>query len=145
MRPKIVALQMAERPAFVPADVSVYVPLSANVFLPHDDTREHLNYLAAVLNSRLLWRWFRRQAKRRGVGLEINGHVLAAAPVRRIDFADPAAKSRHDRLVELVDEMLLLTRRLRAAGPQAEASELRRRHDDVDRRIDLTVDEVYGA
>jgi hypothetical protein len=135
---------MAERPALVPASVPVYVPLSANVFLPREDTPEHLNYLAAVLNSRLLWRWFRRHAKHRGVGLEINGHVLALAPLRRIDFADPAQKARHDRLVELVDEMLGLTRRLRAGGLQR-APDAVRRHAEVDRRIDALVEEVYGV
>lgn len=145
LRPKIVALQMAERPAFVPASVPVYVPLSANVFLPREDTPEHLNYFAAVLNSRLLWRWFRRHAKHRGVGLEINGHILALAPLCRIDFADPAQKARHDRLVELVDEMLGLTRRLRAGCPQGEEDALRRRHAEVDRRIDAVVEEVYGV
>jgi len=144
LRPKIVALQMAERPAFVPASVPVYVPLSANVFLPREDAPEHLNYFAAVLNSRLLWRWFRRHAKGRGVGLEINGHVLVRAPVRRIDFADPAQKARHDRLVELVDEMLGLTRRLRAGGSQGEG-DLARRQAEVDRRIDAVVEEVYGV
>ncbi len=142
--PKIVALQMAERPAFVPAFGPVYVPLSANVFLPREDTPEHLNYFAAVLNSRLLWRWFHRHAKGRGVALEINGHVLARAPVRRVDFADPAQKARHDRLVDTVDEMLGITRRLRAGGLKGLRG-LARRQAELDRQIDAVVEEVYGV
>lgn len=145
LRPKIVALQMAPRPAFVPATTPVYVPFSANVFVPHDETKEHLNYLAAVLNSRLMEQWFRRHAKRRGVGLEINGHVLGQAPMRRIDFADRADRARHDRLVELVDAMLVLTRRLREALPSLETETLQQQRAETDREIDGLVEELYEA
>ncbi|MFH1919823.1 MAG: N-6 DNA methylase, partial [Planctomycetota bacterium] len=49
---KIVSVQMAARPAFVAATEPVYVPFSANVFVPQPGVREHLYYLTAVLNSR---------------------------------------------------------------------------------------------
>lgn len=124
---KLIALQMAVRPSFAPALVPAYVTFSANVFVPHPNVSEHLNYFAAVLNSRVLWKWFRHQAKHRGVGLEINGHVLARAPVPPIDFAHPADRARHDELVALVDCML-------AARPAPE---------DLDRRIDAIVAELY--
>ena len=127
--PKLVALQMARRPAFVPATRPVYVSFSVNVFVPDANVGEHLDYFAAVLNSRLLWRWFERHAKRRGVGLEINGGVLARAPIRRIDFAEPADRRRHDRLVELVGQML---------SPK-------RDRDTVDREIETIVAELYGV
>ena len=103
--PKVIALQMSRRPALAVAERPVYVPFSVNVFVPDPATREHPGYFAAVLNSRLLWDWFRHHAKRRGVGLEINGGVLARAPIRRIDFHDPADRRRHDRLVALVRQM----------------------------------------
>jgi len=140
--PKIVALQMAARPAFVPAAEPVYVPFSANVFVPCADTREHLHYLTALLNSRLLWKWYSHHAKRRGVGLEINGHVLARTPIRTIDFSHPADRSRHDQLVALVERMLGLNRDLREArgGQRAEISG---RIAHVERRIDWLVYELY--
>ena len=78
---KLISVQMGRRPAFVAAELPVYVPFSANVFVPGAGTQERLDFLAAVLNSRLLWKWFRHHAKRRGVGLEINGHVLAETPI----------------------------------------------------------------
>ena len=74
---KILSVQMGRRPAFVPANRPVYVPFSVNVFVPHKNTRQHVNYVTGVLNSRVLWKWFQHHAKRRGAGLEINGHVLA--------------------------------------------------------------------
>jgi hypothetical protein len=36
---------------------------------------------------------------RGGHGLEINGHVLARAPVVPIDFSDPVQREWHDRIV----------------------------------------------
>lgn len=126
---KLLCVQMAARPAFVPALMPVYVPFSVNVFVPGCETHEHLYYLAAVLNSRLLWKWFRHHAKRRGVGLELNGHVLARAPIRTIDFASPADVVRHDRLVELVGRIL-------ERGLPLDK--------ETDRQIDQLVCELYG-
>jgi methylase of polypeptide subunit release factors len=129
---KILSVQMGLRPAFAPAVRPIYVPFSVNVFVPDEAIREHVNYLTALLNSRLLWEWFRRNAKQRGAGLEINGHVLARAPIRPIDFSDPADVARHDRIVALVDALLALGRRPPSAPDQA------------DREIDRRVDDLYG-
>jgi adenine-specific DNA-methyltransferase len=129
-RSKLLVVQMARRPAIVPALAAAYVPFSVNVFVPHDGAAEHLYYFAAVLNSRLAWRWFERHAKRRGVGLEINGGVLAAFPMRRIDIARPGEQAHHDRLVELVAAML-------AAG---EAD-----REEFDAEIDRIVQRLYAG
>ena len=80
---KIVALQMAPRPALVPALRPVYVPFSANVFVPQGDTPEHLYYLSGAAELPAAVAMVPHHAKRRGVGLEINGHVLGM-------HADPA-------------------------------------------------------
>jgi adenine-specific DNA-methyltransferase len=125
--PKIISVQMARRPAFAASPAPCYVPFSTNVFVPAADRREHLYYFAAVLNSRLLWAWYRHHAKRRGIGLEINGRVLAATPIREIDFSDSADRRRHDRLVELVGDMM------------------KRPDDEIDRQIDAVVCELYGV
>ena len=66
--PKILCRQFAPRPAAVVATDPAYVPFSTNVFVPSEGTREGLDYLSALLNSRLLWKWYRHHAKRRGGG-----------------------------------------------------------------------------
>ena len=141
---KLIAVQMAARPAIVPAGEPVYVPFSVNVFVPHADAGEHLHYLAALLNSRLLWQWYRHHAKRRGLGLEINGHVLARSPVRRIDPGSREDLARHDRLVDLVERMLAGTRQLRAQPSPPQQSALREQLAKIDRQIDQVVYELYG-
>jgi hypothetical protein len=141
---KLIAVQMAARPAVVPAVVPVYVPFSVNVFVPHPGVGEHLYYLAALLNSRLLWRWYRHHAKHRGLGLEINGHVLARSPVRRIDPSSREDLARHDRLVDLVKAMLAGARQLHAEPPRLQEAALRQQLAQLDRQIDQLVYELHG-
>ena len=64
-----------------------------------------------------------------GVGLDITGSVLAQTPIRQIDFSDPADRSRHDRLVELVAQRL---------------SVLSEDETALDRQIDDLVADLYG-
>ena len=63
LAPKVISVQMGRRPAFVCATDPVYVPFSVNVFIPNIGTREHLNYFTGLLNSELMWEWFRHHAK----------------------------------------------------------------------------------
>jgi hypothetical protein len=141
---KIIVLQMATRPAAVPALEPAYVPFSTNVFVPAGETREHLYYLTALLNSRVLWKWYRHHAKRRGVGLELNGHTLAQTPIRRIDFSLPSDCRTHDRLIRLVTWMLAINQRLRFLADNAQLQRLQRTLENVDRQIDAIVYRLYG-
>jgi hypothetical protein len=140
---KVISVQMGRRPAFVAATEPVYVPFSTNVFVPADATREHVDYFAVVLGSRLVWKWYRHSAKHRGTGLEINGHVLGQTPVRRIDFSSPADRRRHDELVALVERMKVLTRE---AGGDLQRNEATPPDGfaEIDRRIDELVYELYA-
>jgi len=125
---KILSVQMAARPSFAAVRGSVHVNFSVNVFVPDPTTSEHLLYLTALLNSGVLWQWYRHHAKRRGVGLEINGRVLAATPIRRIDFLDTTDRRLHDELVELAAAMM------QANTPA---------RDEIDGRIDTIVARLY--
>jgi hypothetical protein len=142
--PKVLSVQMSRRPAFVPALNPVYVPFSVNVFVPFLSTREDLNYLVALLNSRLLWQWYRHHAKRRGVALEINGNVLAQTPIRTIDFSIATERTVHNRLVELVEQMLKLQTKLSAARTSHDQTSLSRQITAVDSQIDRLVYTLYG-
>ena len=141
---KILSVQMGARPAFVPVEQPVYVPFSVNVFVPFETTNEHLYYITALLNSRLMWKWYRHHAKRRGIGLEINGNVLARTPIRTINFSDAADEARHERAVSLVAAMLAAKRQLAGAGTDAERSLYERRCAALDAQIDALVYELYA-
>ncbi len=68
---------------------------------------------------------------------------MEKVPIRPIDFADPADRERHDRMVAMVEEMLVLHRRLAAARTDHEKTNLERQIDATDRRIDRLVYDLY--
>jgi adenine-specific DNA-methyltransferase len=142
--PKIISLQMAKRPCFVASKRPVYVPFSVNVFVPNPDTLEDLNYFAGLMNSKLLWCWYSRYAKRRGIGLEINGNVLARTPIRRINFASPIQKARHDAMVAKVEAIIEAKRRLIAARTDKDKTYYGNKCASIDRQIDTIVYDLYG-
>jgi type I restriction-modification system DNA methylase subunit len=144
LSPKIISVQMAARPTFALAEYPVYVSFSANVFVAFETTAEKLHYITGILNSRLIWKWYQHHAKRRGVGLEINGGVLAKSPIRTIDFSDPTDKARHDRMVEMVKKMLAMHEQLAAARTEQERTMIQRRIEATDAQIDKLVYELYG-
>jgi predicted nucleic acid-binding Zn-ribbon protein len=53
-------------------------------------------------------------------------------------------KSRHDRMVELVERMLALHKQLTAAKIEHEKTALQRQIEATDRQIDALVYELYG-
>lgn len=114
--------------------------------LARPGTRESLKYVLAVLNSRLLT-WFHRQQfldPQKTTFQKILIQDARTFPIRRIDFSVAADKARHDRLVALVDKMLALMPRLRAATSESEKATLQNAVTATDRQIDALVYELYG-
>lgn len=142
---KIVCLQMASRPSFAVARSDTYVSFSANVFVPRD-LRESLDYVAAVLNSKVLVDWFERHAKRRGIGLDISGRVLRQVPVRRINFDNPREVELHSQLTRDAVEMSGLQRQLHAVTEaNNDAAIVANEIEALDQQIDSAVDELYSG
>ena len=141
---KIIALQMALRPSFVAAKAPVYSSFSTNVFVPDENCRMNYYYLSGILNSKLLWLWFKNHAKRRGIGLEISGSVLAKAPVYAIDFSSNQDISQHNRIVRLVDRMIALKKEIRTLKNDADKYPLQKQINEIDEEIDVIVMELYG-
>jgi hypothetical protein len=65
-------------------------------------------------------------------------------PIRPINFSDPADVARHDRMVQLVEQMLELHKRLAACKSQSDCELYQRQIDATDREIDKLVYELYG-
>ena len=139
---KIISIQMASRPSFTYSEGSVYVPFSVNVFIGNENLSISLKYILGLLNSKLLWNWFNHYAKRRGVGLEINGNVLAKAPIHNIDIKNNQEIAAYEMMIGLVERMLDLNMRT-PATPQEQES-LQRQIAATDRQIDQLVYQLYG-
>jgi hypothetical protein len=63
-------------------------------------------------------------------------------PIRTIDFSNPNEKAAHDKLVSLVERMLVLHKRF-ARTPQ-EKEMIRREIEATDHAIDALVYQLYG-
>jgi len=85
LRPRILSVQMGARPQFVFAERPTFVGFSVNLILPGGPQAFALDAVSGILNSDLAATWFERHAKRRGIRLEINAHLLRQFPLPRRD------------------------------------------------------------
>ncbi len=102
-------------------------------------------YLLGLLNSSLL-RLFIHSActDLQGHSFNFSGIFVDKTPIRPIDFTVPADRERHDRMVAMVGEMLVLHRQLASARTEHEQTNLKRQIDATDRRIDRLVYDLYN-
>ena len=102
-------------------------------------------FLLGVLNSKLLRAlWIGRFYDQRQTFPKIKGTYLKELPIALPDLKKPADKSRHDRLVLLVDKMLGLMPKLRAAKSDSEKATLQNAVTATDQQIDALVYDLYG-
>ncbi len=104
-----------------------------------------LKYLTGLLNSHVL-NWFLKSVSTtfRGGYFAANKQFLDQLPIRTINFADPADKARHDRMVTLVTQMLDLNKKVQDARLEQEKTLLSRQIEATDAAIDTLVYELYG-
>ena len=76
--------------------------------------------------------------------MSANRQFLSQIPFRVIDLKKPADKSRHDKLVVLVDKLLVLMPKLRAVTAESEKAVLQNAVTATDQQIDKLVYELYG-
>jgi type I restriction-modification system DNA methylase subunit len=135
---RIIAALDKENRYFLSSLYSVY---------PIKDMESHsLKYLLAIINSNIAT-WFIRLIAfdlTEGAFTKIRTNQFGRLPVRLIDFGNTADRARHDRMVVLVDKMLALTPKLRAAKSDAERKTLQNAVTATDQQIDALVYELYG-
>lgn len=103
-----------------------------------------LSYLLGLLNSRLLAEfWKNRFYDQRGRFPKIKGAYLKQMPIRPIDFTDEQDRGRYDRLISMVDQMLVAKQQEAAASGHAKEIATRK-CAALDRQIDTLVYELYG-
>ena len=109
------------------------------------DNRLRPEYILGLLNSRLLfWRLRTLSNLFRGGWVTCTKQYFGDLPIRNINFANPADKSQHDRLVNLVEHMLTLHRQKAAARTPQEKIALERQISATDTIIDRLVYDLYG-
>jgi len=102
------------------------------------------HYLLGVLNSKVSsYLLSLISTPFRGGYLAPNRQYIGQLPIRPINFSDPADKTRHDRLVELVEQMLDLHKQIAEAKAPQTKTVLQRRISTTDKQIDRLVYELY--
>ena len=107
-------------------------------------------YVLGLVNSKLLeWIIYQTATQMRGGYYSFESRFIRNLPIRTIDFSAPDDKARHDKMVNLVDQMLALNKQLAAAKTAHDKTahdktNLQRQNDATDRQIDNLVYELYG-
>jgi hypothetical protein len=106
----------------------------------------NLKFILGILNSRLIAKFVEATTEKGKQRLfpRISLRSVRTMPIPKIDFSKPADKSRHDKLVLLVDKMLGLMPKLRAATAERERATLQNAVTATDQQIDALVYELYG-
>ena len=109
------------------------------------DDRTDLHTLLGIMNSKLYGFFISKQSTpMRGGYIKFSKQYIENAPIRLIDFNDKADRARHDRMVELVQAMLDLNKRLDTAKTHDEKKLMERRIAATDAEIDRLVYDLYG-
>lgn len=109
-------------------------------------------YLLAILNSKLIFSFFKRIASvlgdaDKGGRLRWFAQDVKKIPIRQIDFGNLAEKSAHDEIVRLVEKMLALQKERQTVRPEDDfdrARNLDREIEHIDKEIDQRVYALYG-
>jgi hypothetical protein len=141
-KPKIIYPDIATTCRFA-LDRNGYFSSNTTYFIPGDEL-----YLLGILNSKLGQFYFSDVcAGLEGGGstyLRFFGQYLEGFPVRTINFLDPSDKAQHDKIVELVEQILILHKHLAVAKTPYDKIRIQRQIDATDHQIDFLVYGLYG-
>ncbi|MEK8021218.1 MAG: TaqI-like C-terminal specificity domain-containing protein, partial [Candidatus Parabeggiatoa sp.] len=102
-------------------------------------------YLLGLLNSQVLDFVLHSIAStKQGGYFEYKPMYVQQLPIRTIDFNNPTDKANHDKIVQLVEQMLALDKQIAAEKAPQTKTLLKRRIDATDKQIDEWVYQLYG-
>jgi type I restriction-modification system DNA methylase subunit len=114
------------------------------ITLKSDDQMAY-EYVLGLLNSNLLDYFLKSFSSPFSGGYyAYNRQYIEQLPIRTINFSDPTDKTRHERMVKSVEQMLSLQKQSVAAKTPDEKTRIQRQIDATDQQIDQLVYELYG-
>ena len=131
----------------LPKSMEQYCPMASGGFTITVSSQQPLSprYVLGLLNSKLLYWLLDRISNRfRGGWITCTKQYVGTLPIYRIEFSDKGQKSRHDRMVDLVEVTLDLRTQLSAAKSESQKTIIRRQIEATDAEIDRLVYDLYG-
>lgn len=112
----------------------------------HPEDKHNINYIMGMLNSRLISFWFINTFGKlqRKIFPQFKVKELAIFSIRPIDFSIQKDADKHDRMVNMVQSMLCLNKKLAETTMAHERTMIVRQIAAIDRQIDQLVYELYG-
>jgi hypothetical protein len=140
---KVLVRQIGVRP--MASYVSRPLAVTGNLFTVRAQTAEQEKYILGIINSRLIeFYWRTLFADFKGSFPQVTIFSLSQLPIRPVDLSSEFDKSRHDRMVKLVDSMLALHKQLASAKSEAQRGAIQRQIEATDAEIDRLVYDLYG-
>ena len=144
-RGKLLTRQIGQYPSFAMDSVGYHCLNTIFMVTILETAPVDSTFLLGVLNSKLLRAlWVGRFYDQRQTFPKIKGTYLKELPIALPDLKKAADQSHHDKLVALVDKMLGLMPKLRAATAESEKAVLQNAVTATDQQIDALVYELYG-
>jgi len=143
-RARFLIRQTAAYPIVGPHDHAIYFRNSLHA-LYEPEQGVDVRYLVGLLNSKVIrfaYVKMIREASQRTFP-QVKLTPLGYLPIRSIDFALPSDRAAHDRVVALVEALLIAHRKLLAEKNPARVEEMRHRADGLDASIDTEVYKLY--
>ena len=114
-------------------------------FLFNKRTDSAFKFVLGVLNSRLMDFFFKAKCLTNKASIaQVKKVDLDLLPIVDLNLKNSGDKSRHDRLVALVDKMLALVPKLRKATSESRRATLQNAVTTTDTKIDCLVYNLYG-
>jgi Eco57I restriction-modification methylase/restriction endonuclease TaqI-like protein/type I restriction and modification enzyme subunit R-like protein len=138
-KPKIIIPSIVKNPSFT---------FDKEKFFSNDKTSiistKNL-YLLGILNSKIIDCFMRSiSSTKQGGYFEYKPMYVQQLPIRTIDSSNAEDKARHDQMVQMVERMLDLNKKLATANTNHDKTVLQRQIDATDNQIDRLVYELYG-
>jgi len=133
-------LSLERRLVFTYDDQKFYTSINIGVVLAKKDSPYNLKYFLGLLNSNYLNNYFKQYFH----SIQIKNQFLEKLPIPAINFSDRTEKALHDRMVFLVEKMLLLNKKTHASRSPQNQKSLEQEIQEVDLEIDNLVYKLYG-
>ena len=106
----------------------------------------NIKYILALINSKLLNFFFKKYftTKKEDIFPEIQSYHINELPIYKIDLENKKDKETHDKLVNLVDSIIELNKKMFEENNPNTKTMLRRRVEAIDSEIDKIVYGLYG-
>ena len=104
-----------------------------------------IRFILGLIASNLFgWYWEIKFFDQKQTFPKIKKVPLLSLPIQKLDFSQESDKAQHDKIVDLVEQMLLLHKQLAMAKMSYEKTAIQRQIDAIDQQIDRLVYDLYG-